>query len=229
MKKALILGGNSDIGIKVIEKLINDKNLLLSIHCNTFIPKFFIKNKINLIKKNLFNINEKNINKFFENDYDIIINLVGYISNQSFFNFSLKEVNKTILINSIIPHLIIRNSLRNMIKNKFGRIVNTSSVGIKFGGGKKTFAYSMSKYLNEFIPNDIRELSSKNIFYNTLRIGVTNTKIHKRVKSKSLKKRIKLIPAKKLASVEDISNYIIYLIHNNNFITNEIVSITGCE
>ena len=229
MKKVLILGGNSDIGINVIEKLIEDKNLLLSVHCNRFIPNFFFKNKINLIKKNLFDINEKNIKKFFENDYDIIINLVGYISNQSFFNFSLKEVNKTILINSIIPYLIIRNNLKNMIKNKFGRIVNTSSVGIKFGGGKKTFAYSMSKYLNEFIPSDIRELSSKNIFYNTLRIGVTNTKIHKRVKNKSLKKRIRLIPAKKSASVDDISNYIIYLIRNNNFITNEIVSITGGE
>ena len=229
MKKVLILGGNSDIGINVIEKLIEDKNLLLSVHCNRFIPNFFFKNKINLIKKNLFDINEKNIKKFFENDYDIIINLVGYISNQSFFNFSLKEVNKTILINSFIPYLIIRNNLKNMIKNKFGRIVNTSSVGIKFGGGKKTFAYSMSKYLNEFIPSDIRELSSKNIFYNTLRIGVTNTKIHKKIKNKSFKNRVRLIPAKKPASVDDISNYIIYLIRNNNFITNEIVSITGGE
>jgi 3-oxoacyl-[acyl-carrier protein] reductase len=229
MRKALILGGNSDIGIKVIEKLIEDKDLLLSIHYNRFPPKLKFKKKINFIKKNLFDVNEKNINKIFENDYDIIINLVGYVSDQSFFNFSLKEVNKTISINSIIPYLIIRNSLKNMIKKKFGRIVNTSSVGIKFGGGKKTFAYSISKYLNEFIPSDIRELSSKNIFYNTLRIGVTKTKIHKKIKNKSLKNRVKLIPANKLASVDDVSNYIIYLIRNNNFITNEIVSITGGE
>jgi 3-oxoacyl-[acyl-carrier protein] reductase len=229
MKKVLILGGNSDIGIKVIEKLIEDKNLLLYIHYNRFRPKIRCKKKINLIKKNLFDINEKNINKIFKNDYDIIINLVGYVSNQSFFNFRIKELNKTILINSIIPYLIIRNSLKSMIKKKFGRIVNTSSVGIKFGGGKKTFAYSISKYLNEFIPSDIRRLSSKNIFYNTLRIGVTNTKIHKKIKNKSLKNRVRLIPANKLASVDDISNYIIYLIHNNNFITNEIVSITGGE
>lgn len=229
MKKALILGGNSDIGIKVIEKLIEDKDLLLSIHYNKFPPKLKFKKKINFIKKNLFDVNEKNINKIFGNDYDIIINLVGYVSHQSFFNFSLKEVNKTISINSIIPYLIIRNSLKNMIKKKFGRIVNTSSVGIKFGGGKKTFAYSISKYLNEFMPSDIRELSSKNIFYNTLRIGVTKTKIHKKIKNKSLKNRVKLIPANKLASVDDVSNYIIYLIRNNNFITNEIVSITGGE
>lgn len=229
MKKVLILGGSSDIGIKVVEKLIEDKNLLLSIHYNRFPPKIKFKKKINFIKKNLFDVNEKNINKIFENDYDIIINLVGYVSDQSFFNFNLKEVNKTISINSIIPYLIIRNSLKNMIKKKFGRIVNTSSVGIKFGGSKKTFAYSISKYLNEFIPNDIRELSSKNIFYNTLRIGVTNTKFHKKIKNKSLKNRVKLIPANKLGSVDDVSSYIIYLIRNNNFITNEIVSITGGE
>ena len=229
MKKVLILGGSSDIGIKVIEKLIEDKNLWLSIHYNRFPPKLKFKKKINFIKKNLFDVNEKNINKIFENDYDIIINLVGYVSDQSFFNFSLKELNKTISINSIIPYLIIRNSLKNMIKKKFGRIVNTSSVGIKFGGGKKTFAYSISKYLNEFIPSDIRELLSKNIFYNTLRIGVTNTKFHKKIKNKSLKNRVKLIPANKLGSVDDVSNYIMYLIRNNNFITNEIVSITGGE
>ena len=218
MKKVLILGGSSDIGIKVIEKLIEDKNLWLSIHYNRFPPKLKFKKKINFIKKNLFDVNEKNINKIFENDYDIIINLVGYVSDQSFFNFSLKELNKTISINSIIPYLIIRNSLKNMIKKKFGRIVNTSSVGIKFGGGKKTFAYSISKYLNEFIPSDIRELSSKNIFYNTLRIGVTNTKFHKKIKNKSLKNRVKLIPANKLGSVDDVSNYIMYIIRNNNLL-----------
>ena len=49
------------------------------------------------------------------------------------------------------------------------------------------------------------------------------------MKNKSLKNRVKLIPANKLGSVDDVSNYIMYLIRNNNFITNEIVSITGGE
>ena len=105
MKKVLILGGNSDIGTKVVEKLMDDKDLLLSIHYSKFPPKINYKKKIKLIKKDLFNINEKNIKKVFKNDYDIIINLVGYVSNQSFLNFSLKEINKTILINSFIPFL----------------------------------------------------------------------------------------------------------------------------
>ena len=40
--------------------------------------------------------------------------------------------------------------VKNMKKNKWGRILFTSSIGVKFGGGEKTFAYSFSKYANEF-------------------------------------------------------------------------------
>ncbi len=229
MKKILILGGNSDIGIKIIDRLAKDKKISLNIHFNKKFPDKKNKKNLNFIKKDLNKINEKNVKKFFDNDYDIIINLIGYVSNQSFQNFKIKEIQKTILINSFIPLLIIRNSLKNMQKKRYGRIINTSSIGVKFGGGINTFSYSVSKHINEFIPSEIRKLSSKNIFYNTLRIGVTNTKFHKKVKNKSIRKRIKLIPIKKMASSNDIADYIIFLILNNNFITNEIISITGGE
>ena len=229
MKKVLILGGNSDIGVKIINTLINEKKISLTVHFNKRFPKKKYKRSLSFIKKDLSKINEKNVKKIFDNDYDIIINLVGYVSNQSFQNFSLKEIQKTILINSFAPLLIIKNSIKNMKKKNYGRIINTSSVGVKFGGGLNTFAYSLSKHINEFIPTEIRKLSSKNILYNTLRIGVTNTRFHKKIKNKSIKKRIKLIPIKKMASSNDIANYIIFLIHNNNFITNEIINITGGE
>ena len=62
---------------------------------------------MNFIKKDLLKLNEKNVKKVFENDYDVIINLIGYVSNQSFKNFSLKEIQKTILINSFAPLLVI--------------------------------------------------------------------------------------------------------------------------
>jgi len=229
MKKVLILGGNSDIGIKLIDKLIETKNYKLHIHYNKKFPKKRYENKVKLIKKNLFDMNIKNLSKSFDNNYDIIINLVGYVSNQSFSNFSIKETQKTILINSLIPLIIIRKSIQNMTKKKYGRIINTSSVGIKFGGGINTFSYSISKHLNEFIPGEIRRLCSNNILYNTLRIGVTDTKFHNKVKSKSMKERIKLIPIKKMATTKDIVEYIFYLILVNNFITNEVINITGGE
>jgi 3-oxoacyl-[acyl-carrier protein] reductase len=229
MKKILILGGNSDIGLELLNNFLNDKNFLIHIHYSKKISQKIAKKEIKLIKKDLSKIDSKNLNKYFDSNYDIIVNLVGYVSNQSFSNFSIKEIQKTILVNSLIPFAIIRNSLKNMIKNKFGRIINTSSIGVKFGGGVNTFSYSLSKHLNEFMPSEIKNLSANNILYNTVRIGVTDTKFHKKIRKKSLQKRIKLIPLKKMATTRDIARYITYLIIENNFITNEVINITGGE
>jgi len=229
MKKILILGGNSDIGQALIKKIINIKNINLHIHYNNKFAKKKYFNKIKLIKKNLANLKIKDLSDNFDNNYDIIVNLVGYISKQSFLNFSIEETQKTILINSLIPFLIIKNCIKRMIKKKYGRIINTSSIGVKYGGGLNTFSYSLSKHVNEFIPNEIRKLCRKNILYNTLKIGVTNTKFHKKIEEKSLRERIKLIPIKKMASTKDISDYIYYLIFHNNYIANEVINISGGE
>ncbi len=75
----------------------------------------------------------------------------------------------------------------------------------------------------------LKKLYSHNILYNTLRIGVTDTKFHKKIKNKSIKNRVKMIPIKKMASTNDIAEYIIYLVRDNNYVTNEIISITGGE
>ncbi len=229
MKKILILGGNSDIGLQLLKNLANEENFKIHVHYNKKFSKKNIQENIKLIKKDLSKINSKNLKKVFDNNYDIIVNLVGYVSKQSFSNFSIKEVQKTILVNSLIPFMIIGNSLKNMSKNNYGRIINTSSIGVKFGGGVNTFSYSLSKHLNEFMPSEIKKFSSKNILYNTVRIGVTNTKFHKKIKNKSVQKRIKLIPLKKMATSKDIAKYIFYLIVENNFITNEVINITGGE
>ena len=145
-------------------------------------------------------------------------------------NYSYDNLVKSIGVNSIIPMLIIRKSLNNMYKKKYGRIINTSSIGVKFGGGKNTFSYSLSKHINEFIPSYYKKMSKNNVFYNVLRIGLTDTKIHKKINKKNMLKRIKMIPAKKIAKPIDIANYINFLcLENNNFITNEIISISGGE
>ena len=66
-------------------------------------------------------------------------------------------------INTIIPMFVLRHILKKMVKKKYGRIVNGSSIGVKFGGGENSFNYSLSKHLLEFIPNTLRKLASKNI------------------------------------------------------------------
>ncbi len=228
-KNVLILGGSSDIGLELAKKFLNKKDYNIHLHYNSNL-KILKKIKCKLIKADLSNSNEKKILKKFDNNYDIIINLVGYINNKKFENFSIKSFEKNLKINSLYPLLIIRKSIRKMIKNGWGRIVNSSSVGVKFGGGLQTFEYSMSKHLNEFIPNYLRKIAEKNIFYNVIKIGLTNTKIHKKVSGKKLSKRTKLVPVKKMAHPKDIANYIYHIASNENqFITGQVINITGGE
>lgn len=230
-KKVLILGGSSDIGLELVNKFLEKDIYKINLHYHSNIKDIRnLKNKCNLIKADLSSSNYKNTLKKFDKNYDIIVNLVGYINNRSFEKFTIESLEKTLRVNSFIPLLLIRMSLTKMIKNKWGRILNSSSVGIKFGGGNQTFEYAVSKHLNEFIPSFVKKKANKNVFYNVIRIGLTNTKIHKKISNKNMKFRTSLLPIKKMATPKDIAKYIYYLASDENqFITNEIINITGGE
>ena len=225
MKKILILGGSSDIGVDLIGKLNSSQNIIHAQY-NFNKPKIK-KNNLKFIKVNLKNLD--NLDKKIDHDYDIIINLVGYLEKSSFSKLSLDNFFNTLKINSLAMFLAIKFSLNNMVKKKYGRIINTSSIGVKFGGNENNFTYSISKHVNEFIPQELRMYSKYNIFYNVVRIGVTNTKIHKKISKKKLSERIKLIPVGKVAEPRDIVQFLIFLIENNNFITNQVIDISGGE
>ena len=103
-------------------------------------------------------------------------------------------------VNYVYPFIVAKTVSKDMKKNKFGRLLQCSSIGVKFGGGKKNilFTYSSAKHAIEFIPRYFRELSEHNVLYNVLRIGVTETKIHKKISNKICKMRISKFLKKKL-------------------------------
>lgn len=231
MLKILILGASSDIGKDLISLIIskNINNLKIHAHVNSSKNTFKKYSNVKIIKSNFLLENEKKILKKFDSNYDILINLVGFIANKKFENIKLNNVINSIKVNSIIPFQIFRKSTKKLIFKKRGVIINTSSIGVKFGGGENTFGYSLSKHLNEFIPKYFRNLIKYNILYNVVRIGVVNTRIHNKISNKDLNKRVKLIPRKKLLEVREVSEFIYFLMFKNKTICNEILPITGGE
>ena len=236
-KNVLILGGSSDIGIEVIK-------IFLKLNWNVSAHYFRNKTKLNLLKKKSKNLNlikldfskanprvEILIKKNFKDKYDSIINLIGYIDNKGYENTNLKSMTKSLTANMIIPVLIEKNCVKKMISQKWGRILNCSSIGIKFGGGKNSFNYSLSKHCLEFIPNSYKFWAENNVFINNLRIGVTDTKIHKRMKKNlQLKERLKLIPAKRMATPSEIAIYIVNLsTEKNSYMTGQTLTVSGGE
>ena len=98
-RKVLILGGSSDIGVEVVK-------IFLKLQWK--VTAHFFKNKkkletikktsknLNLIKFNFLNYKNFNVEKLmrkkFNEKYDSIINLVGYIDNKGFENTNLKSI-----------------------------------------------------------------------------------------------------------------------------------------
>ena len=237
-KHVLILGGSSDIGIEVI------KNFL---QLRWEVTAHFSKNKKKLesLKKTTKDLNvvefdfskynkpnlERTITKKFNRRYDSIISLVGYVDNKGFENTNLKSILKALVANAILPILIEKIVVKKMLSQEWGRILNCSSIGIKFGGGVNSYNYSLSKHCLEFIPNSYKKWAKKNVFINNLRIGVTNTKIHKRMKKNlKMKERLKLVPINRMAEPKEISNYITNLsTDSNSYMTGQTLTISGGE
>ena len=83
-----------------------------------------------------------------------------------------------------------------MKKQGYGRIVIGSSIGVKFGGGIKSYCYSLTKFASEILPQISKSWVASNVLSNIVRIGVTNTSS---MQNENLVQRCNLIPIKRPA------------------------------
>ena len=234
-KKILILGASSDIGIEIIKIYLRNQYTIIA-HYNNGNQKFFNfikKNKIKKIKFNFLTSLEK-IENFSNNNLfkncDVFINALGRIKEFDFKRTSSNEILNSLKVNLLPSINFTKNLGPIMNKKKWGRIVNLGSIGVKFGGGEKNFSYSLAKFGLEFFPSITKKWIKNNVLVNTIRVGVTKTKLHKNLPSKNLKKRIQLIPIERMALSEEIAKLVYFLgSEENTYIANEVISISGGE
>ena len=197
---------------RVIEKL--------NVKCAFFQADFFsriqLANFINNIKK--YKI------------HSLVNNAGGYVVKKHFEKLTTENLTDTFMMNTFAPVLITANLFAQMQKRKYGRIVNISSIAAKYGGSSYSMHYGCSKRALEGLTKTLaREGAKDNILVNTIRPGVIDTALHKKF-PKDMKKRIRLIPLQKMGKPGDIAKMVFYLASDQNeFITNEIVTVAGGE
>ena len=82
----------------------------------------------------------------------------------------------------------------------------------------------------EFIPSEYKQWAKNNILINNIRLGVVNTKIHKKIKNKSIESRKKMIPIGRMAEINEVNYLITHLLSSNNsYVTGQTISISGGE
>lgn len=230
LKKFLISGASSNIGIKLVTKLLLNNFEVIGLYNNNEKKLALLKNKYPKLEIHKINFEDNSINKYKFNKVDCFVSLQGYLNSSNSTKIDENDLIKHIKINYIKNLLIINKIVPYMKKKKYGKIFLSTSVGTKFGGGKNTLYYSISKFLNEFHPSYLRGLIKENISINTISIGLVNTNIHKKIKSKNINKRIKLTPAQRIMSVNEISQAIYDLIvSDTNIINNQVIKLTNGE
>jgi 3-oxoacyl-[acyl-carrier protein] reductase len=118
-----------------------------------------------------------------------------------------------------------------MQEQRSGRIINISSIGVQFGGGVNSVHYSASKAALEALTLSFAKAGAPyNVLVNTVRAGVTDTPFHEKIGRDDLTDRANLIPKKRIAKPEGISNSVLFLASDSSsFITGSTLTVAGGE
>lgn len=159
---------------------------------------------------------------------DILINNAGINFPQYVSDLDDSNIQDTIQTNLISPILLIRSLVENMKKNKWGRIINISSMFGVVARGKQVL-YTASKHgINGVTKSLALELGAHNILVNSVCPGFTNTELTLRNSPEKNAALAKDVPLGRFANPKEIANLVLFLISDKNtYITGAEILIDG--
>jgi len=224
-KTLIILGSSSGIARELIKKL-KYKYKIISFYNNN-------KVKINKVVSYKLNFNSKDdeieskFKKIIEkNSKFIILNFASIKIDKISYYINKGEIEKTFNINTFAFLRIIQEFIPKMLREKWGRVINISSVG-GLKGDKGTLLYSSSKNASASMMNVMsQEYGKFNMTFNTLKLGNFNYGLFKKLNLTIKKNIINKIPSKKTGKIINIINAIEFLIESD-YVNGSSINIDG--
>lgn len=163
-----------------------------------------------------------------EGSPQILVNNAGITADNLFLRMKEDEWMRVINTNLTGTYRLIHACLRNMVKGRFGRIVNISSiVGITGNAGQANYAAAKAGILG-LTKSLAREVGSRNITVNAIAPGFIDTDMTKILAEDQQKKLLDQIPLGRMGSPEDIANAVLFLVSPEaDYITGETLHVNG--
>jgi|TARA_B100000780_G_C20957729_1_gene382137 3-oxoacyl-[acyl-carrier protein] reductase len=221
-KLIIITGASGGLGLNIL-KYFSTHHKVLAIY-NKNKPKFINSNitylRIDFLKKIKINIKYLNFQKI------VLINLASIKKDGLLINYSLKNWRDVFKVNVESNFEITKIILKQMINNKWGRVINfSSSDGSK--GDVGTAAYTSSKLAIHGINKVIsKEYAKFNITSNVLLLGNFNFGMFKSLSRAKQNELLNKVPSKKLGHIKNIYNAIEFII-NSDYVNNSEIKIDG--
>ena len=159
---------------------------------------------------------------------DILINNAGITSDQLFLKMKDDDWDSVISTNLTGTYNLTKIFIRNMIKNKNGRIINISSIsGLMGNPGQVNYSSSKSA-LSGFTKSLAKEVGSRNITVNCIAPGYINTDMTSYLDENTKNEIINKIPLNRFGDPSDISKLAMFLASNEaSYITGQTITIDG--
>ena len=233
-KKILITGATGGIGKALVKKFTSLEGNVLA--TGTKSEKLDLLKKefpeINILK---FDISEHSkIEEFIENvnsqltSLDVVVNNAGITLDNLSLRMKNEEWQKVIDINLTSTFLLCKYAIKKMLKNKYGRIVNiTSIVGHTGNIGQANYAASKSGMIGMTKSLAI-EYAKKNITLNCVSPGFIQSNMTDKILESIKAVLTSKIPMSKLGSGEDVANTVAFLSSDAaSYITGETIHVNG--
>ena len=161
-------------------------------------------------------------------DIDILINNAGVTKDNLLMKMKEEDWDEVINTNLKSVFKLSQSLIRKMIKNRYGRIINISSVvGYSGNAGQANYAASKSG-ISGFTKSLAQEVGSRGVTVNCIAPGFIDTEMTQSLPDDHKNQLLSKIPLGKLGTPEDIANAVSFLVSDKaNYITGETIHING--
>ncbi len=159
---------------------------------------------------------------------DILVNNAGMNRDTLFVRMKLEDWEEIIRVNLTGTFLVTQLSVKGMMKKRWGRIINMSSV-VAFIGNVGQANYSSAKAgLIGFTKTLAKELASRNITVNAVAPGFIETDMTEDLPEDIKQGFLSQIPMNRFGKPEDVANVVLFLASDlAGYITGEVIHVNG--
>ena len=234
-RKILITGSSRGIGRKMAEDFISlgakvlitgtNENLLRKIKDELGSRCYYVRCNFSKTDE-INNLFEQAVNNF--GFIDTLINNAGITRDGLFLRMSNMDWMEVLNINLNSAFILSQLAIKAMIKNRFGRIVNISSiVGATGNAGQTNYAASKAAMVG-FSKSLAMEVANRNITVNSIAPGYIQTEMTDKLSDSQRESVISRIPSRKIGMPQDVSNLAVFLSSSQaDYITGQTIHVNG--
>ena len=159
---------------------------------------------------------------------DILVNNAGITRDNLVMRMEESEWDSVLAVNLKSAFNTVKAFNRNMLRNRWGRIINMASViGLMGNAGQANYAASKGGLI-AFTKSIAKEFASRNILVNAIAPGFIETKMTAKLGEENMKEYFKVIPLKKFGQPEDVANIVLFLSSElSNYVTGQVINCDG--